>query len=216
MKRNKITSCVCGAIAVLILLTTSGCSNIVEGTKSLTTEINNAVSFPEEYFITYEVEHGDGTVSTVAKGVDAEGIIYYRSGNLEVLYVPAEALYDRYERDESGVFTKSSYGISYTASRVEQETKEFTDYADKSLDRYLPTVKENGEDDFLSRTCDSCEITVGIESFNKTYTFLVDKETGICLSWEESNTLYGNVNTDEVAFRCLEFQTDNIELPQPN
>lgn len=40
--------------------------------------VNRHISLPEQYSITYEVESGVGTISTVRKIVDSEGNTYFQ------------------------------------------------------------------------------------------------------------------------------------------
>ena len=201
-------------LAVMMMLM-SGCSAAgLERTVEKAVEINQSVSFPDQYSITYQVLNSDGTITTVSKAKDTSGSIYYRSGETEKLYVCVSSNhFNLYEKDDSGEFKLVSDWEGYTSVYIREETKPFTEYAETSKKKNLPTVRNTGESEIAGRTCNSYEIKTGVGNFVVTYTFQVDQETGICLGWQESS-MVGKISTgDASSFTCVDFQTENIILP---
>ena len=99
-KRSLIFSAV---LAAVLLISFTGCSvagtgesAAGNGTKSGVTSGSvgvgtgnayNPVSLPEQYSITYEIESAEGIVRTVQKTKDADGNVYFRSDEEELLFL---------------------------------------------------------------------------------------------------------------------------------
>lgn len=148
MKRKYVMA-VFSVLAVMMMLM-SGCSAAgLEQAVEKAVEINQSVSFPDQYSITYQVLNSDGTITTVSKAKDTSGSIYYRSGEVEKLYVCVSSNhFNLYEKDDSGEFKLVSDWEGYTAVYIREETKPFTEYAETSK----------------KKTCQLSEIPVNLRS----------------------------------------------------
>ncbi|MBQ7378713.1 MAG: hypothetical protein IJW70_03420 [Clostridia bacterium] len=174
-------------------------------------DVENMVTYPEQYSITYEVESKDGSVTEIRKIVDGEGNVYFKSGTTELLYIKDGNQYTEYSKNEDGVFVKFE-GSTYVQTYVEQQTKQFTDLAEMSRNQMMPTAKKSGDTQVLGRQCFVYTITVGGEKTGVHYSYYVDKETGICLGYESGMSAAGfDLGADSDVFRCTEFVTENID-----
>ncbi|MBQ8849200.1 MAG: hypothetical protein IJ011_02565 [Clostridia bacterium] len=195
---------------ILSLLTLTAVFASCAGGK--TEEIINTVKFPESYSISYEVKDADGIIRTLSKTVDAEGNVHFVSGEYEIKFICDGENYTEYTKDENGEFISVS-GTKVNKEYVEAATAEFHTYAEESLKQHLPTAEEIEGENRLGRECRVFEVVVGIKSFNTTYLYYVDSETGICLGFESSMVLAGiDVQTDDTVFTCVEFITEGIEI----
>ena len=174
-------------------------------------DLNTAVTYPDEYSITYEVVASDGTISTIKKSVDKNGNIFYKDATHEVIYLLEASSYVKYEKNADGVFVKHS-GEKYTKKAVEEATSGIKAYAEESKNKFMPTATQESDTEMLDKTCEVFKLGVGTEN-NSSYTYYyVDKETGICLGTETKNTALGNtVAYDGERFMCTEFLVDNID-----
>lgn len=192
-------------LAGAVLLGLSGCDSDIART------INESVTLPEQYSITYEVETTTGEVRTVRKIQDADGNVYFLSGNEEMLFIKDGDLYALYEKDFSGEYVARGIQAAYNEAYVDSVSAEFLDYAERSIKKFIPGIEQTGEQEVLGRTCLVYGVTVGAESTGVTYTFFVDKETGICMGWDEIKKVSGHdLGTDGEEFTCTEFVTENI------
>lgn len=175
-------------------------------------EIDGSVTLPEQYSITYELETPEGVVTTVKKAVDAEGNVYFKSGDIEKLFIKDGKLYKLYTKDEGGNFTVLDTSASYNQTYVDNETAEFMTYAEQSKKQFIPGVKSGAEQELLGRTCLVYTIKLGGDNTNLSYFFYVDKETGICLGFESDKQIAGaELGADGQVFHCTEFLTEDIE-----
>ena len=197
---KKIIVCL---LAICALLSFASCG--------ILSDLNTAVTYPDEYSITYEVVASDGTISTIKKSVDKNGNVFYKDSTHEVIYLLEASSYVKYEKNADGVFVKHS-GEKYTKKAVEEATSGIKAYAEESKNKFMPTAKQESDTEMLDRTCEVYKLGVGTEN-NSSYTYYyVDKETGICLGTETKNTALGNtVAYDGERFMCTEFLVDNID-----
>lgn len=199
---SKIISILLAGVALLGL---SGCDSDIAST------INESVTLPEQYSITYEVETATGEVRTVRKIQDADDNVYFLSGNKEMLFIKDGDLYALYEKDSSGEYVARGIQAAYNEAYVDSVSAKFLDYAERSIKKFIPGMEQTGEQEALGRTRLVYGVTVGAESTGVTYTFFVDKETGICMGWDETKLVSGHdLGTDGEVFTCTEFVTENI------
>lgn len=64
-------------------------------------------------------------------------------------------------------FNVTENGMIYTVEKIRKN--------------FMPGIKENGEQKKVGRTCQTYSVGVGTANTAVTYSFSVDKETGICL-----------------------------------
>lgn len=187
------------------LLGLTGCDG------NIAKKVNESVTIPDQYSITYEVETPVGKIKTVQKVQDSDGNVFFRSGAEELLFIKDGNLYALYEKDASGQYVARGMQAAYNAAYVDSVTAEFLNYTDRSKQKFLPGMKENGEQEILGRTCLTYSIAVGTESTGVTYSFYVDKETGICMGWDENKLASGyDLGVDGEVFCCTEFTVEDI------
>lgn len=178
---------------------------------SIAQTVESSVALPEQYSITYEVETAVGEVHTVSKIQDGDGNIYFRSGDEEHLFIKDGDLYALYEKDSAGEYVARGMQAAYNKTYVDSVSAEFLTYAERSKQQFMPGMEASGEEEVLSRNCLVYGVTVGAESTGVTYSFFVDKETGICMGWDESKRVSGqNLGADGEVFICTEFNTEDI------
>lgn len=173
--------------------------------------VNNSVTYPEQYSITYEVEASTGVVRTITKTVDADGNVYFVSGETEKLYIKDGESYEIYERDDNGVFTVTDEQTAYNRMYVDSDTAEFISYAEQSKKQFIPGMESIGEEEILGRTCLVYGVVLGNDNTGISYSFYVDKETGICLGFDSDKSAAGfELGTDGEVFICTEFITEDV------
>ena len=64
--------------------------------------VENAVTYPAAYSLTYEITSAEGVISTVTKTVDANGNVYLKTAETEKLYLNDNGSYTLYERMKTG------------------------------------------------------------------------------------------------------------------
>lgn len=200
-------------ISVLLVGTTlfgmAGCSADF-GNNDIAQKVDGSVSFPAQYSIAYEVKTSDGEIRTVKKSVDSEGNIYFCSDSEETLFIKDGKHYALYQK-QSGIFTANENSAVYDSIYVDAATSELLTYAERSKQQFLPGMKDNGEKEVLNRTCLVYSVGVGYGDTGITYSVLIDKETGICLGWDETKEIFGNnERADGEIFICTEFITENV------
>lgn len=173
--------------------------------------VNNSVIYPEQYSITYEIEEASGVVRTITKTVDADGNVYFVSGENEKLYIKDGENYELYERGDDGVFSVINEQTAYNQMYVDSDTAEFISYAEQSKKQFIPGMESIGEEEILGRTCLVYGVVLGNDNTGISYSFYVDKETGICLGFDSDKSAVGfELGTDGEVFVCTEFVTEDV------
>ena len=206
------------ALAGAMLISFAGCSvtparnaetNVSsEATNMSTSEVPENIPktamMPEQYSITYEIESSEGVIYTIQKTKDADGNIYFRSSEEELLFLTDGNNYILYQSDGSGNFSADDRDALYNTTYVDTVTEKFMEYAEKSKKQFIPGMGSTEEQIVSGRKCAVYTVETGAANF-------VDKETGICLGWEEVKAISGHeLETDDEVFRCTEFLTENI------
>lgn len=225
MKKRNLTFPV--VLAGVLLISLAGCSGpqvsesaANSSTQNIATSSSTEVGtdshyiplhLPEQYSITYEIESSEGVIRTIKKMKDADGNIYFRSGEDELLFLVDGDNFILYRPDEKGGFSADDQDALYNDTYVETATEEFMEYAGKSQKQFIPGMESTDEQMISGRDCDVYRIETGAGNFLVTYQFYVDEETGICLGWEEGKEISGHeLEADGEVFRCTEFLTENI------
>lgn len=194
----------------MMAFSSAGCSGNFTET-GIAATINNSVTMPDQYRIVYEVESANGVIFTVEKAKDSDGNVYYKSEDEELLFLVDGTNYIQYEKNEAGAFVASDLDVTYNADHVALATDGFMEYAEKSKEKFMPGMKNDGEQEKLGRTCRIYSVSVGTANTAVTYTCSSDKETGICLGWDETKKVVGNdLDTDSAIFTCTEFITEDV------
>jgi len=210
-RRNSIVLLALGILVIMGCMT--GCSESLGQMAEKSAEANQSVSLPEQYRIAYEVTDSNGKTVTVEKAKDESGNIYFRSGEIEKLFIKtSDNQYSIYEKDNDGNFKLLSDWKGHTATYVQNETKDFLKYAETSSSQ---TNKSTGDCKVLERDCEGYEMKIGAGNTAVTYTIKTDKETGVCLTYEKTSGNKNNVGVNnEETFKCALFQTENITMPE--
>lgn len=200
---------IAAAILAMSVLSLTGCQMGSLDTEQLMQE----VSMPEEYIITYEIETATGEIQTVTKGVDADGNIYFKSPDEELLFVKNSDRYTQYELSRETSKEKAS-SAEYNINHVNNATRQFNECVEKSESKYSGGAERVGDVTVAGVICDEYEINVTVANFTQMYTFAVDKENDICLRWTDTTSI-GSYDASEgnESFECTEFITENVVLP---
>lgn len=200
---KRIISIIISSLLALTALTLSSCNTLKE--------LQDAVTYPESYSITYEVTSAKGTVNTVTKTVDEQGNIYVKTSDKEQLYLLENDSYTLYEKNEEGTFTAVG-DEKYTKKFVNEATSQISAYAEESKKQFMPTAQKEGDKEIAGRNCHVFKLGVGNEDNGAYYYYYVDSETGLCLGMEVRQTALGQelVYTGE-SFVCTRFVTDKVE-----
>ncbi len=194
----------------------TACSRIQDHAMSIVEKTNNTVTMPEQYSITYEVQTPEEDVITlISKACDGEGNIYFSGADTELVFLNAgEGKYRLFEKGDDGSLSESTDGKFYTADYINTATEAFIACAEQSKEQYVPGFKEAEESAVLNRTCRVFKNKIGISGMNVTYILLADKETGICLGYNEAaETGIFTSEPSKTVFTCTEFTTDHVTLP---
>lgn len=159
-------------------------------------------------------ENGETTQSTIAYGETATAF-YFCSDDEEMLVDfsnEAYALsYNRYGKDEKWEMEKITYasiGLTRETYRQNYSTYSailFSYFGSYSVYSGLEMAKSS--DTVAGRECDKFIYKTAVLGAEATYTFSVDKETGMCLKWEASADALG-VGSGSADFTCTKFKTD--------
>ena len=200
MKILKTFVCIISAFSLLLL---SSCG-IIE-------KVENTVTFPDSYSITYEITTAEGLIHTVTKTVDASGNVYLGSKEGEQLFLNENGTYTLYKRNDGGSFAKVE-GAKYTKEAMERELSPFDAYAMQTTNKHIPTARRIGETAVAEREVDTYRLGVNLLAVSFYHVYYVDRATGVCLGVDVVNTVFGNETKDnEETFICTEYKTENIE-----
>lgn len=206
LKEGAILICAAGLGALCL----SGCSSRFSQ-ENIVAAVSDSVSFPEQYSIAYEVETAEGMIYTVKKSRDAAGNIYFKSKDKEMLFLAEEGNYILYQKNGNGEFVRSDQDTSYNAGYLDSVTEEFMRYAEMSKNQFIPGVKASGEQKEAGRDCVVYQVKIGTDNTAVSYSFLADKETGICLGWDEGRMVGGyELEDGKESFHCTEFITEDV------
>lgn len=174
-------------------------------------KVENAVTYPDAYSITYEVTTAEGLIHTLTKTVDANGNIYFKSIDSEKLFINNGGAYIVYAKSSDGTFTAVE-GAKYTREAVEKELELFDSYAKQTTNKFIPTARKIVTKSIAGRTADVYKIGVNLLAVSFFHYYYVDQESGICLGVDVVNKTFGKeTKANEETFICVEFITENIE-----
>lgn len=178
--------------------------------ENLTQTILASVELPPQYSITYEVTSENGEITNVQRIVDESGNIYFRNGSKELLFIREGKQFSLYMPNDSGVFTVQN-DTKYTSAYVDTATTSFDTYANFSRKQFTPGMQSGGEQIIAGRGSQAYSVSIGTAGTGVQYILQVDKETGVCLGWQEEKQVAGHsVQADGETFICTEFLTEQI------
>lgn len=205
-----LTGFIRGILMLTMLLGLSACGNNIFD-NNIADEINTSVTIPNQYSISYKIEDATGVVRTMTKTVDADGNVYFSYDKIEQLFIKEGELYQLYQKDSNGEYKATDTQAAYNQTFVDSETSDFLEFAQQSKKQFIPGIKSNGEQDVVGRTCYVYSVALGSEKNGISYSFYVDKETGICLGFESGKTAAGvDLGIDGEIFTCTEFATEDV------
>lgn len=213
--KNLVKKLLAAGFAAGAALSMAGCSGIQAHAYSVAEKTEQAVSMPEEYSITYEVQKPEEDFMTlVTKARDEQGSIYFSDGEIEKLFLNEKGNYRLYERDGDGEFTESPGKKIYTESFIDTATAAFTQCAEQSELQFAPGFEEGEKTTVAGRACHVFTNKMGVGGMNVTYVLQIDEESGICLGYNEvSETGIFTSKPSKTVFSCTEFATENVKLP---
>ena len=125
-----------------LVLSVSACAGVQKHAYSVAQKVEETVTMPEQYSISYEVqEPGEEMITLVTKACDAEGNIYFSDGQKEILFLNDEGRYRLYEKSPQGNFSESTSGKLYTDDYVKTETAKFDECANQSEQQTAPNFE---------------------------------------------------------------------------
>ena len=154
------------AVCLMVVMCFASCE-VVDFAK----QIIDSVAYPDQYLIEYQVTNEDGTVTSISKGVDANGNRYYKDSSAEYLFIKNEKIYDEYKYID-GTWTKT--GNSYTETKVNELTNSFNTYAEKSREQFNGQYEKGEEKTHLEKLCTEYTLTLKIGNFEQTYKMIVE------------------------------------------
>lgn len=205
-----LTAFIGGALILAMLCGLAACGyNIFDN--DIVDTVNTSVTIPEQYSISYEIQDATGVVRTMTKTVDADGNVYFAYGEVEKLFIKDGELYQLYQKNVNGEYQATGVQAAYNQTFVDSETADFLAFAEQSKKQFIPGIESTGEKEMAGRTCYVYGVTLGNENNGVSYSFYVDKETGICLGFESSKAAAGvDLGIDGQVFTCTEFITDDV------
>lgn len=171
-------------------------------------QIIEAVKIPEVFYIEYEITGEDGTVTTLAKGTDPNGNIYYRNSDAEYVFAVDGKNYRTF-RKADGEWTDTAETVN--GHYIDELTKDFGKNAEKGRDQFLGSYKKSGESAFLDRNCDAYSLELKIVNFTQSYELIVDKDTGVCMSFYGTSAV-NSKETQKTGFECVSFRTEGLDF----
>lgn len=196
---------------IISLIITLAIAIIALASCGIIDKVENAVTYPETYSITYEITTVEGLIHIITKTVDENGNVYFKSIDDEKLFLNNDGSYTLYKKNADNAFVEVN-GAKYTAEAVEKELELFNYYANQTTDKFIPTARHIGESNVASRSADTYKIGVNLLAVSFHHIYYVDQETGICLGVDVVNKTFGNETKDnEETFVCVSFVIENIE-----
>ena len=196
---------------ILSLIITLALTTMALASCGIINKVENAVTYPETYSITYEITTPEGLIHTMTKTVDQNGNVYFKTTGEEQLFLNDNGSYTLYEKNTDGVFAEVE-GAKYTREAVENEVALFDQYAKQTTNKFIPTARRAGESTVAGRGADTYKLGVNLLAVSFHHFYYVDQKTGVCLGVDVVNKTFGNETADnEETFVCVEFITENIE-----
>lgn len=196
------------AISVLLIMVIMCFSSC--GLLNFANQVINSVSYQDEYLIEYQISNDNGTVTSISKGVDAQGNVYYRDENGEYLYIKNNIAYEEY-KSQYGAFVSTEN--TYTQEKVEELTKGFNTYAEKSREKFTGKYVEGEKIEFQGKECTEYTLKLNIVFYTQTYKMLVEDETGVCLKYYGTSKVFF-FETGKSGFECVKYETENLDFTE--
>ncbi len=164
-------------------------------------------------------ENGVTTQSVIAYGETATAFYYKSDGVESITDFSNDAyavFYDRQgdEKWEKQTFSYADLGLTKETFRKNYSTYTsilFSYFSQYSI--YSGLEMNRSSDTVAGRDCDKFVYKTAVLGAEATYTFFVDKETGMCLKWEATADALG-AGMATADFTCTEFKTDyTVQIP---
>lgn len=181
--------------------------------KPTTTETPDALHLPPSYSIVYEIETEEKTLKMITYAQNTQGDVYYHDQDHELLFRAEGNGYRLHHQAENGLFETADDKL-YAPSYVRERTSAFWNYADQHALKKHGIMRFQEKRDFLGRPCAVYTIRRRILHFSWEQEFLLDMETGICLSSHSATSLAGfDVSEANGNFVCIKISLENVVLP---
>ncbi len=173
-----------------------------------------------ELIVSGRDEDGETTQDVIAYGETATAFYYKSDGSESILDLSNDdyaVSYDRNGNDEK--WEKDT--IVYADIGMTKETfrKTYSTYSSVlfsyfgSYSVYSGLDMSKSSDTVAGRDCDKFVYKTAVLGAEATYTFSIDKETGMCLKWEATAAALGE-GMATADFTCTEFKTDyTVQIP---
>ena len=176
------------------------------------TKGSQAISWPQEYLISYEYQLADGRVGQIAQGRDAQGNVYFQSDGVETLFAADGLHYLAYRTNAAGALEPQPDMDSETD--VQEQISALVDYASRASQWYLDDAVYVGDGEVAGRPCALYSYERDFLNYTLTYTMAVDNATGLCLEWRTRSSVSGHdISDGEGDFICTAFETETVVLP---
>jgi len=222
MKKNRIGIIL--AIGVCVSLTISGCGiNRSQFAQQEGEEMNSeymdwdtltgSVKFPEQYWITYEIDQKDGSVISITKAKDSVGNIYYKDEKTEIVFKKNGTTYRVYQRQQGNYVEDTS--AKYKDAYIEEQSQQFLSCAQQNNIMAGSAIKYMGDTTVLQRDCKEYGIELTVINYMQNYIFTFDEQTGICLKKTVESKVGESYENSVNSFVCTEFMTEDVSFEVP-
>ncbi len=164
-------------------------------------------------------ENGETEQEVIAYGETATAFYYKSDGRESIIDFSNDAYAVSYERDENEKWEKDTIvyaDIGMTKETFQQTYSTYTSILFSyfsSYSVYSGFDMKKSSDTVAGRACDKFTYEATALGAGVTYTFSIDKETGMCLKWEATAAALGE-GMATADFTCTEFKTEyTIEIP---
>ena len=169
----------------------------------------NKIEMPDSYYISYMTEKEKGIMTHLIKAKDEKGNIYYQVGNKKRWFAKKNAAYRSFFLEDNGRVVLEE-DKDFTDAYVYEVTKEFQRCTDKSLLQRIGKAEYQENCCVAGRECEEYTVTVKAAVFSQCFSCMVDKQTGICLKWQQKANLNGFEIHPGGNFECIEFLTNQV------
>ena len=165
-----------------------------------------------DYWVVYSItayEDGETDTFTMEQKRTSAGYYWNYEGE-EMLFIKNGDNYDWYSKDSGGVFKKY---MTMDKASTEAVMSAFWIYA-LTYDAYGSSLTKSGSEAIIGRNCDKYiyNYSYPAAGYSFTYTYWIDKATGVCLKYSIAAQAGGQKAGYE--FVCSKFQTTGVTLPE--
>ncbi len=218
-------------LSALLLVTLVSCDTD-DGEKDLATLDYNAEDVREnmdklihdkglyiELSVSGRDEDGETTEDVIAYGETATAFYFKSDGQESILDFSNDDYAISYDREEGEQWEKDTIVYADIGLTKESFRQTYTSYTSilfsyfSSYSVYSGLDMNKSSNKVAGRDCDRFTYELSALGAGVTYTFSIDKETGMCLEWEATAAAIGE-GMATANFTCKEFKTDyTVKMP---